>query len=64
MKRAEVKLGAVYRVKVSGILADVRLDEESPHGGWWGTNLATKRRIRIRTAAKLRREVVSSGGTR
>ena len=52
MKRVDVKLGAVYRVKVSGKVT------------WIGTNLASKRQVRIRTAAKLRREVVSGSGTR
>ena len=46
-----------YIVKVSGVLAKVRITRESPHGGWYGTNLATGREIRVRGAARLRRPV-------
>ena len=56
MKKTEVAIGKVYIVKVSGVLAKVRLDSESPYGGWNGTNLGTGRGVRIRSAAKLRRE--------
>lgn len=55
MKKQDVQIGEVYIVKVSGKLTRVRLDSESPYGGWTGTNLETKREVRIRTAAKLRR---------
>lgn len=55
MKSKDVQLGQVYVVKVSGKLTRVRLDSESPYGGWSGTNLETKREVRIKTAAKLRR---------
>lgn len=56
MKKSEVTLGKVYAVKVSGKIVPVRLDSESTCGGWNGTNLNTKREVRIRSAAKLRRE--------
>jgi hypothetical protein len=39
------------------VLAKVRITGESPYGGWRGTNLATGREIRIRSAARLRRLV-------
>lgn len=55
MKKADVKIGTTYVVKVSGLLVPVTLDAESPHGGWTGTNTKTGRQVRIRTAAKLRR---------
>lgn len=55
MKKNQVELKQIYIVKVSGAETKVRLDAESPHGGWVGTNLATGRQVRIRTAAKLRR---------
>jgi hypothetical protein len=54
MKQRDVVLGEVYAVKVSGSIQPVRLVAESPHGGWIGRNLRTGRKIRIRTAAKLR----------
>ena len=58
MKKTEVAVGKTYVVKVSGQLTRVRLAGESPYGGWIGKNLSTGREVRIRTAAKLRREVV------
>jgi hypothetical protein len=55
MKKQDVEIGSTYIVKVSGVLAKVRITGESPYGGWRGTNLATGREIRIRSAARLRR---------
>ena len=46
--------------KVSGTLARVRITREHARGGWFGTNLATGREIRIRTAARLRAEALPS----
>ena len=57
MQKHNVKIGTTYIVKVSGTLAKVRITREHPRGGWYGTNLATGREIRIRTAARLRSEV-------
>ncbi len=57
MQKNNVKVGTTYIVKVSGALAKVRLTREHPRRGWYGTNLATGREIRIRTAARLRSEV-------
>jgi len=54
MKKHEVKVGAVYRVKVSGSVQDVRITGENPHGGWDGVNDATKRAVRIKSAQRLR----------
>jgi hypothetical protein len=59
MQKHNVKIGTAYIVKVSGALAKVRITREHPRGGWYGTNLATSREIRIRTAARLRSEVPS-----
>ena len=58
MKKADVRLGGVYLAKVSGRLTRVRLDRESPYGGWKATNLATGREVDVRTAARLRKEVL------
>ena len=58
MQKQNVRIGTTYTVKVSGTLARVRITRESPRGGWHGTNLATGREIRIRTAARLRAEVL------
>ena len=58
MKKSDnIRVGAVYIVKVSGALVPVRLESASPYGGWIGRNIRTGREVRIRTAAKLRREV-------
>ena len=57
MQKHNIKVGSTYIVKVSGTLAKVRITREHPRGGWYGTNLATGREIRIRTAARLRSEV-------
>ena len=56
MQKHNVKIGTTYIVTVSGTLAKVRITREHPRGGWYGTNLATGREIRIRTAARLRAE--------
>ena len=56
MQKQNVHIGTTYIVKVSGTLARVRLTREHPRGGWYGINLATGRKIRIRTAARLRSE--------
>jgi hypothetical protein len=61
MQKQNVHIGSTYIVKVSGTLAKVRLTREHPRGGWYGTNLATGREIRIRTAARLRSEAPPDG---
>ncbi|MBS1877861.1 MAG: hypothetical protein JSU00_31950 [Acidobacteria bacterium] len=60
MKKNDIKVGATYLVKVSGTLTKVRLTREHARGGWYGTNFATGREIRIRTAARLRSEAPSA----
>ena len=62
MQKHNVNIGMTYIVKVSGTLARVRLTREHPRGGWFGTNLATGREIRVRTAARLRSEVPPAHG--
>jgi hypothetical protein len=56
MKKNEVKVGGQYVAKVSGRLAQVRIDRENPHGGWDATNLATRKAVRIKSAQRLRAE--------
>ena len=62
MQKHNIKVGSTYIVKVSGTLTKVRITREHPRGGWYGTNLATGREIRIRTAARLRSEVPPAQG--
>jgi len=54
MKKADVKVGNTYAAKVSGKVVPVRIDAESRYGGWDATNLATKKRVRIKSAQRLR----------
>jgi hypothetical protein len=54
MKKNNVKLGSVYAIKVSGNVVPVRLDRESPHGGWLGTNMTTRKEVRVKSAQRLR----------
>ena len=61
MKRKDVEIGGIYAVKVSGKVVPVRLDRESPYGGWIGINTKTRREVRIRTAGKLRFRLTDEG---
>lgn len=54
MKKKDVQIGNTYAAKVSGKIACVRIDAESRFGGWDATNTETGRRVRIKSAAKLR----------
>jgi hypothetical protein len=54
MKKDQIKLGASYSAKVSDKLVTVRIDGENPHGGWDATNLATGKKVRIKSAQRLR----------
>jgi len=57
MKKDEVKIGGTYTAKVSDKVVKVRIDAESRHGGWDATNLETNKKIRIKSAQKLRAAV-------
>jgi len=57
MKKNEITIGGVYAAKVSGKVVPVKITGESPYGGWDAVNTQTKRAIRIRSAARLRRPV-------
>lgn len=59
MKKAEVKIGALYIAKVSGCLTHVRIVCESASGGWHAINVRTGRDIYIRGAQRLRKEVAA-----
>ena len=54
MKKNEVKIGGVYTAKVTNRLVQIRIDAESRYGGWEATNLSTKKKVRIKSPAKLR----------
>ena len=57
MKKNEVTIGGVYAAKVSGKVVPVRITGASPYGGWDAINAHTKRAVRIRSAARLRRRL-------
>ena len=61
MKKNEVKLGGVYTAKVTNKLVQVRIDAESRYGGWDGTNLASGKKVRIKSPARLRTAVGGDG---
>src|ERR1700723_2352250 len=71
MKQSEVTIGAVYQVKVSGVVKPVRIDSQDDpyiHDGSFhhynrrrrfnGTVLTTGRKIRL-TAARMRKELIT-----
>jgi len=60
MKKNEVKVGGTYLAKVSDKVVPVRIDGENPHGGWDATNEATGKRVRIKSAQRLRGTVHKS----
>ena len=62
MKKSDVKVGATYSAKVSGSVVPVRIDRENPSGGWDGTNLKTKKAVRIKSAQRLRGEAAKRTG--
>ena len=57
MKKNEVKIGGVYTAKVTNKVVQVRIDAESRYGGWDATNLATNKKVRIKSPTKLRAAV-------
>ena len=57
MKKNQVTIGNVYTAKVSGNLARVRITGENPNGGWDGLNIDTRRKVRIKTAGRLHRQI-------
>ena len=54
MKKSEVKIGGLYRAKVSDRIVTVRIDSGHSQGGWTATNMRTSKRIRIKSARRLR----------
>jgi hypothetical protein len=63
MKKAEVKIGGKYYANVSGNRCEIQIDAEKPRGGWDATNLATGKKIHIKSAQRLQGEVGTRKGT-
>ena len=61
MKKHDVRVGETYSAKVSGGVVPVRITQETwqgdRHVGWVGTNTATGRSVRIKSAQRLRAPV-------
>ena len=64
MKKNEVTIGGVYTGKVTNKLVQVRIDAESRYGGWEATNLATGKKVRIKSPARLRAAVGGDGAAK
>lgn len=62
MKKTEVHIGRTYVAKASGNLVHVRIVAENDRGGWDAENLATGRRLRIKSAQRLRSQVPDEDG--
>jgi hypothetical protein len=60
MKKNEVQIGKTYTAKVTDKLVPVRIEAENRHGGWDATNLATGKKVRIKSPQRLRGEVESA----
>ena len=60
MKKADVKIGACYKVKVSGKIVPVQITGENANGGWDGVNQATGKAVRIKSPARLRGKVAEA----
>jgi hypothetical protein len=56
MTKKDVKIGGVYTAKVTNKLVQVRIEAESRYGGWEATNLSTNKKVRIKSAQRLRGE--------
>jgi hypothetical protein len=54
MKKDQIKVGGLYTAKVSDKLVTVRIDSAHSSGGWNATNTTTGKRIRIKSAQRLR----------
>lgn len=61
MKKDEVQVGKIYTAKVTDKVVPVRIDAESRHGGWDATNMATGKKVRIKSPQRLRAEVTADG---
>ena len=57
MQKSEVRIGGTYVAKVTNRIVHVRIDAVSRYGGWDATNLATNKKVRIKSAQRLRGEL-------
>ena len=71
MRARELKRGALYAVKVSGVVVPVRLEHgyaddgtSAGAGPWTCKNIKTGRRVMVRGAARFRHEVAANQAAR
>jgi len=57
-----VQIGGVYSAKVNDRVVHVRIDAENRSGGWDATNLATNKKVRIKTVQRLREKISGPAG--
>ena len=68
MKMDQIKTGNVYAAKITDKVVPVRIDSvcislsTGKHGGWEGTNLATNKKVRIKSPRKLRKQITVPDG--
>ena len=53
MKKQEIMLRQMYRVRIRGKVTIVDIRSEQPGGGWNGVEISTRRPVRIRTAERI-----------
>ena len=58
MKKSEIRIGGIYVAKVSGRLVQIEILSDSPYGGWNARNFRTGNAVRVKSAARLRSEVL------
>jgi hypothetical protein len=63
MQKSDVRIGGTYVAKVTNRIVHVRIDAVSRYGGWDATNLATEKKIRIKSAQRLRGELGTTSAT-
>jgi hypothetical protein len=57
VKSEQIKIGNVYAAKVTDKVVPVRIEAEHPSGGWHAVNTTTNRKVHIKSAAKLRKQI-------
>lgn len=60
MKKDQVQIGQLYAAKITDKIVPVRIDAEHKDGGWTATNTQTNRKVRIKSAQKLRNKIGST----
>ncbi len=63
MKKDQIKIGQLYAAKITDKIVPVRIDAEHASGGWHATNTQTNRKVRIKSAQKLRCKADAAAST-